>query len=50
VRRKAEDHGKMKMAMSKAMVGAQRKAERKIYTRTSVVSLPSFLMEKSNAA
>lgn len=50
VRRKADDHDKMKRAMSKAMVGAQRKAERKAYTRTPVVSLPSFLVERSHAA
>jgi superfamily II DNA or RNA helicase len=42
VQRKAADHGKMKRAMTKAMVGAQTKAERKTYERVAEVTLPSF--------
>lgn len=50
VRRKAADHDKMKAAMAKAMVGAQRKAERKKYTRAPVVALPDFVRSTENAA
>jgi hypothetical protein len=47
VQRKA---AKMKRAMTKAMVGAQRTAERKIYTRTEAVTLPAFLRGGQDAA
>lgn len=43
VQRKANDHDRMKRAMSAAMVGAQRIAERKAYTRPVAVTLPSFI-------
>ena len=43
VKRKADDHERMKAAMSRAMVGAQREAARKAYTRAPAVTLPSFL-------
>lgn len=43
VQRKAADHDKMKRVMAAAMVGAQRKAERKAYTRPEAVTLPKFL-------
>lgn len=49
VQRKAADHDKMKRAMTKAMVGAQRAAERKTYTRPEAVTLPSFA-RATNAA
>lgn len=49
VQRKARDHDKMKRAMSRAMVGAQIRAERKIYERASDVALPNFMMEGTNA-
>ena len=43
VKRKADDHERMKRAMAKAMVGAQQSAERRIYTRAPEVTLPKFL-------
>lgn len=43
VQRKAADHDRMKRAMAKAMVGAQRAAERKVYTRPEAVTLPKFM-------
>jgi superfamily II DNA or RNA helicase len=42
VQRKAADHDKMKRAMAKAMIGAQRKSDRKSYTRAPEIALPSF--------
>lgn len=50
VQRKAADHDKMKRAMTKAMVGAQRKAERKAYSRSPEVSLPDFARSNNSAA
>jgi len=49
VRRKANDHDRMKAAMAKAMVGAQRKAERQRYTRAPAVALPSFITGETDA-
>lgn len=43
VQRKAADHDRMKRAMNVAMLGAQRAAERKAYTRTAEVTLPKFM-------
>lgn len=43
VKRKANDHDRMKRAMSAAMVGAQRVAERKAYARPVEVTLPDFI-------
>lgn len=43
VRRKAEDHDKMKRAMSEAMRAAQVDSHRKVYTKAAEVSLPSFM-------
>lgn len=43
VQRKAADHDKMKRAMTQAMVGAQISAERRAYTRSMSVTLPSFI-------
>lgn len=50
VQRKAADHDRMKRAMSAAMVGAQRIAERKAYTRPVAVTLPSFITGGNHAA
>lgn len=50
VQRKAADHDRMKRAMSAAMVGAQRIAERKAYTRPTPVTLPSFIKGEHHAA
>lgn len=50
VQRKANDHDRMKRAMSAAMVGAQRIAERKAYTRAVEVALPSFITGGNHAA
>jgi superfamily II DNA or RNA helicase len=50
VRRKAADHDRMKAAMAKAMVGAQREASRKAYTRAPTVALPSFVKGTTDAA
>ena len=49
VKRKADAHDRMKRAMAKAMVGAQRRADRLVYTRPEAVTLPKFL-RGSNAA
>lgn len=44
VRRKAEDHGKMKRAMSDAMVRAQRKSSLRVaYGKSTKIELPSFM-------
>ena len=43
VQRKAADHARMKAAMAKAMVAAQRTASRKAYTRVAAVTLPKFV-------
>lgn len=43
VQRKAADHDKMKRAMTRAMVGAQQRSDRKAYTRAPDVTLPAFL-------
>lgn len=44
VRRKADDHAKMKRAMSHAMVSAQSKsATRVAYTRSPTITLPAFM-------
>ncbi len=50
VRRKANDHDRMKAAMAKAMVGAQTRAERRVYTRVPDVALPAFLKGSTDAA
>jgi len=50
VRRKAADHDRMKAAMAKAMVGAQREATRKAYTRAPQVALPAFAKGDTDAA
>jgi superfamily II DNA or RNA helicase len=52
VRRKAEDHDRMKRAMSAAMIEAQREAVMRVaYTRPAAVELPAFLKgRKENAA
>lgn len=50
VRRKADDHDRMKAAMTRAMVGAQTRADRKAYTRAPEITLPSFLRREANAA
>ena len=48
VQRKAEDHGRMKRAMSQAMVKSQQEATlRRAYTRTPQVTLPSFLSHEA---
>lgn len=43
IQRKAADHDLMKAEMAKAMVGAQSRAGRKIYTRAPQVVLPNFV-------
>ena len=43
IKRKADDHDRLKREMSKAMAGAQRTSHKRIYTRTPEVTLPSFL-------
>lgn len=50
VQRKAADHDKLKRAMAKAMIGAQRSAERRVYGRTEAVTLPSFVTGGNHAA
>jgi superfamily II DNA or RNA helicase len=51
VRRKAEDHERMKRAMTRAMVTAQKEAELRVkYTRPPAITLPSFMREKTDAA
>lgn len=51
VQRKAADHGRMKQAMARAMVGAQRSAQKKKYERAPDVELPDFITGgKANAA
>lgn len=48
VQRKAEDHSRMKRAMSQAMVKSQQEATlRRAYTRTPQVILPSFLSHEA---
>lgn len=47
VRRKAEDHDRMKAAMARAMVEAQSDAVlRRAYERPAAVTLPKFMMEE----
>lgn len=43
VKRKADDHEKMKKAMSRAMVMAQAESHRKVYTKSAEITLPSFI-------
>lgn len=52
VRRKSEDHDRLKKAMAKAMRGAQTASRKVAYTRAPDVALPKFLKakEQSNAA
>lgn len=50
VKRKAADHDRMKAAMARAMVGAQRQAERRRYTRVPTVTLPPFMTGGPDAA
>lgn len=50
VRRKADDHDRMKAAMTRAMVGAQTRADRKAYTRAPEITLPAFLRRETNAS
>lgn len=52
VKRKADDHGRMKTAMAKAMVAAPGEGAvlRRTYTRAPAVTLPKFMQEKPNAA
>ena len=43
IQRKSADHDRMKIAMTRAMAGAQRTSDRKAYVRAAAVELPSFL-------
>ncbi|MEM1345746.1 MAG: helicase-related protein [Pseudomonadota bacterium] len=51
VRRKADDHTRLKAFMAEAMRGVEQGAERRAYERTSDVTLPAFMQsEDSHAA
>ena len=50
VQRKATDHDRMKVAMTKAMLGGQAESKRRAYGRSSKIQLPEFMKGASDAA
>lgn len=50
VQRKASDHDRMKVAMTKAMLGGQAESKRRAYGRSSKIELPDFMKGVPNAA
>lgn len=50
VQRKAADHDRMKIAMTKAMLGGEIESKRRAYGRSSQIQLPDFMKGASDAA